>query len=231
LAEKGHALPPPPVDDGSDNEHGVINGGAAGGNIDQVTSDLWRQFLIDVANKAPNPRGAAHNSYSKLSHDERCSVGEDYYKNNKLRELWNSCHWKMAEKSEWTRAFDHLFPVDAHVTHSKAQNYQQCLYYMRWKEISGELRGANQRSLDAMRRSLRRRLDTLSWIPDACQDKMWPTTRPANSRFKRYPIDSTGPAPRLLFRVHPVETLVETEENQISEAELSDGQAAMEQGP
>jgi hypothetical protein len=200
LAAKGHALPPPIIDDGSDNEGG---GYSSSGGIDQVTSKLWRQFLADAANKAPNPKRMGYASYSKLSHEERRSAREDHYKNLNLAEIWNACYWKVANQSEWDRAFDNLFPAACQVTSSRVQNYYQCLYYTRWKEICGDLKGTKEglETLDAMRKSLKRRFNTLFWVPDAYQDKMWPTNLPAgNTRFRRFPPGSNGPAPRIIFR-------------------------------
>jgi hypothetical protein len=202
LAQKGHTLPPLALDDGSDNEGG---GAASRGGIDEVTSDLWRQFLADMANKAPNPKRIGDDLYSKLSHEERRSAGEDYYKNQDLSELWNACQWKFALDSEWSRAFDNLFPPATHVARSRVQNYWQCLYYPKWKEMCGDLRGTEDglKTLNAIRKSLKKRFDTLFWIPDAYQDKIWPTNFPRGSRFKRFPRGTTGAAPRILCRGQP----------------------------
>ena len=203
LAERGYRLPPPPVDDGSDNESEVDPGDGAFGSrgINQDITRLWRQFLVDVLHKSPNPRGAGSESYCKLTPAQRLEVQEDVYKSTDLSQVWNACQWRVARNNEWERAFGHLFPPVGHETPGNVQNYRQCLYYRYWKQA---LDDADKDSAEAIRQSIKDRVSGLAWLPDAAQDKMWPTSVAGRGRFNRYPPGSTGPAPRIILREEPV---------------------------
>jgi hypothetical protein len=197
LAEKGHTLPPPPEDDGSDIES-ETEADPNASDIDVSVSQMWRQFLIDLALKTPVARGATSPSYLKLSEGERTSVREDLYMNSTLSDMWRACQYKLASREDWTRAFDHLFPPRDHVTSATVQNYRQCKYYIKWKEICAT---ADESSVAGIRRQLKKKLDTLLWIPHAGQDKLWNTSQLA--KFVRLPPNSTGPAPRILIKQQP----------------------------
>jgi hypothetical protein len=196
LAGKGYALPPPPKDDGSDAE--TESEDNPNNDIDLDISQLWRQFLIDMAIKTPVARGAASPSYLKLSANARASVGEDFYQIVTLSDIWRSCQYKVASLDDWNTAFNHLFPPYDHKTSAKAQNYRQCKYYLKWKEICAT---ADETTVAGIRRQLKKKMNTLVWIPHACQDKLWPTA--TNHKFTRLPPNSTGPAPRILIKRTP----------------------------
>lgn len=198
LAERGYRLPPPVVDNGSDNEVDPGDRGFGSGNINQDVTKLWRQFLVDMINKAPNPADSSLDSYCKLTPKERLEVQESFYQNMDLSQVWNACHWREAEDSVWDRAFRHLFPPIGHKIRNKVQNYYQCQYYRNWKFI---LDKANPESAKAIRQSLKNRVLGLGWLPDASQDKMWPTK--GLPRFTRYPQGSEGAAPRIILHGKP----------------------------
>jgi hypothetical protein len=198
LAAKGHRLPPPPVDDGSDIE--MEGEPEITGDIDAEVSQLWRQFLIDVVIKSPNPRGGTTSSYLTISRQDRLTVGEDFYKNPKLSDMWTACQYKLAGTKELQLVFHHLFPPYNHKTPEKnVQNYLQCAYYRKWAEIRAT---ANETVVVAIRQELFKKLQALVWIPHAVQDRIWPTATTAPG-FTRLPPGTTGPAPRLLIRRTP----------------------------
>jgi hypothetical protein len=201
LAERGHRLPSPPIDENSDNEGAPDDRSPGNGDIDQQVTQLWRQFLVDVLNKAPNPKKNGSDSYCKLTPAERQSVDEEVYRSTDLSEVWNACQWRLAKEQEWDRAFSHLFPPVGHLTRAAVQNYRQCRYYQTWKAIAT---GGDRAAAEAIRRAIRTRVRSFGWLPDAAQDKMWPTkAMHAGGRFKRYPPGSTGPAPQILLRKNP----------------------------
>lgn len=76
LAEQGVALAPPTFDDASDVEDRPSTPDAEPQGIDAQISQLWRQFVVDVTSKSPNPRGSANSSYLKLDENERRSGNE-----------------------------------------------------------------------------------------------------------------------------------------------------------
>jgi hypothetical protein len=199
LAERGLRLPSPPVDDGSDNE-GPARHTNGTGDIDEEVTHIWRQFLVDVIIKSPNPKRAGRDSYCRLTHDERLLVHEALYENRNLSEVWNACQWRVAGLDEWRRAFNNMFPPAGHETNARVQNYLQCQYYLKWKETCAR---ADPQTSEAIRRAIKEKVFSLNWIPDAAQDKMWQTKEAVNGRFTRFPPDTKGPAPRVIFRKRP----------------------------
>lgn len=199
LEAAGHRLPPPPVDSGSDVSDTEAADGAEAtfGSIDASISQMWRQFLIDLSLKAPTPRGANKPSYLKLSKAERMDVNDSLYKNKCLSDMWNACQWKVGSKDDWDRTFNHLFPPRGHQTAGNVQNYTQCQYYTKWKEICEYTEAP---TVNAIRRALRAKMDEFYWMPHACQDKLWVTTQVSSKGFRRLPPGSTGPAPQIIVR-------------------------------
>jgi hypothetical protein len=105
LAERGLRLPSPPVDDGSDNE-GLARHTNSTGDINKEVTHIWRQFLVDVIIKSPNPKRAGRDLSCRLTHNKWLLVHEALYENRNLLEVWNTCQWWVAGLDEWRRAFN-----------------------------------------------------------------------------------------------------------------------------
>lgn len=196
LSEMGHELPPPVVDDGSDVEDELVDGPDHRG-INAQISTLWKQFLMDMVIKSPTKQGAKQ-PYCKLTQEQRLTVGEEPFENLMLSDTWNACQYKLASRDDWKRAFDHLFPPQDYVTSSTVQNYLQCQYYLKWKDLCATVK---KETIHAIRAKFRGRLSTFKWIPHACADKLWVTSQ--HAAFTRLPRGSTGAAPRILVRGAP----------------------------
>ena len=198
LAEQGHTLPPPSVDSGSDMNQGSNGIDDTGGDIDAKVSQMWQQLLLDVTVKTPVCRGATNDSYFTVSKKDRLSAGEQLFNNNKLSQMWIACQFKIGDKDDWRLAFNHLFPPHRTQTSQKVQNYVQSKYYLMWRDIC-EITDAV--TANAIHQQIWKKLFSLSWIPHACQDKMWPTSQKAG--FTRLPPGSQGPAPCILVHTTP----------------------------
>jgi hypothetical protein len=62
LVLKGHMLPPPPEDSGSDIKTEPDTDPNAN-DIDSAVTQMWRQFLIDIAYETPVPCGSTSPLY------------------------------------------------------------------------------------------------------------------------------------------------------------------------
>jgi hypothetical protein len=198
LSAKNLTLPPPAVDGGSDMEDDESADEGVG--IDKTVTQLYCQFILDMINKSPNPKGVTKPSYCVLDHEARLSVKEDVFKSPRLADVWRACQYKVCGKSDFKLAFNHLFPPRGHLTSPKVQNYLQCQYYMKWKEICAN---ADLNTVDEIRSEIRKRVFDLVWLPHATQDRMW-STKHLNG-FSQYPAtsDVTAAAPRILIRQRP----------------------------
>lgn len=141
LTHRGYKLPEPIVDEGSDQDMGSnneiqIQDSDDDEDIDSKLSKLWRQFLVDLTAKAPNPKNASSPLYCKLGAEEHLMVNNDTHKNSKLSDYWADCQWKIATKSEWTLIFDHLQPPKNKVLNGSVQNYNSTAYYLEWTALT-----------------------------------------------------------------------------------------------
>jgi hypothetical protein len=201
LARKGYKLPDPVVDEGSDqemgsdNEPGDQNSDDGDGDVDSKLSKLWRQFLVDLTAKAPNPKSANSPSYCKLTAEERLIVDDEVHKNIKLSDYWVDCQWKVATESEWTLIFDRLWPNKDRILTGAVQNYKSATYYLQWTTLTSD---SDIQTVSAMREEIRKRFNSLFWLPHAQTDRIWHTKFMPG--FKRSNgVDESKPAPRILI--------------------------------
>ncbi|KAG6874617.1 hypothetical protein C0992_007261 [Termitomyces sp. T32_za158] len=196
----GRRLPSPVHDDGSDV-------GDAGTPPPQMTvnafvSDLFRTFVSNIKAKSPNPRGSTNASYLKINDDERLSCDEAIFKTFALSQTFRHVSYKQATKEEWKRAFQWLFPDRGYKTTSGVQNYPDCTYFREWLKFVNNGENSEELIREA-RTAIWLRLRSWCWIPDARQDKMWPTTPLPG--FHRLPASTKPngkpyPAPRILLK-------------------------------
>ena len=112
----------------------------------------------------------------------------------------HACQYKRASKQDFKAAFDHLFPRPEHKTSAKVQNYLQCQYYVKWKEICAT---TDVLTANAIHSEIKRRVFRFGWLPHATQDRMWITRRLKG--FSQYPpgSSSNAVAPCILVRGQP----------------------------
>ncbi|KAF8958753.1 hypothetical protein BDZ97DRAFT_1667945 [Flammula alnicola] len=183
LAAQGYHLEAPGRDDGSDNEAPDSDDEEEVDmflqDIDMQLSVLWRQFLLDMTEKAPNMSGAGQVSYIKLNKLQRRQVDEDTYKNKVLSEYFKLCQWKIPDDKGWDIIFGHLWP-EKDVTKFAAQNYGQSDYYVSWGRLLD--RCPDDNTIKKVRRELRKRFNKLFWVPHAYPDKIWWTKNTERDR-------------------------------------------------
>ncbi|KAG6834649.1 hypothetical protein H0H93_008267 [Arthromyces matolae] len=201
-------LPTLPPDDGSDIDVDEMRDSPEPElTIDQLTTIIWGQFLIDVAAKSPNPEGIHRASYVRLTDVQRRNADETLFRNLNLPDIFNDVAFKSADHTVWERVFKWFFPPRGMQTSSKSQ-YTKCPYYLRWKALANR-EDLSDDTVATIRQELWRRLRTLAWIPDAQQDKMWTTSAVSGFRRwpdRRHPSGKSVAAPRILLRTGCVAT-------------------------
>ncbi|TFK30985.1 hypothetical protein BDQ12DRAFT_730072 [Crucibulum laeve] len=200
LEDRGFTLPPPDIDDGSDNDDMDIDDDEEEHlSLDDRLSVLWRQFLQDLMMKCPNPKGR-NESYCRLTILERSKVNEDVYMNKALSEIFNACQWKYAKTDDIERAFNYYWPVKTHQLPHKSQGYRQCRWYQDWKRLMDEVNGA---SATIMRKEIWKRFKKLLWVPVGTSDKIW-VSKGNGVGFERLPRGSEGAAPQIYTWFDPL---------------------------
>ncbi|KAF8869105.1 hypothetical protein BD779DRAFT_1682604 [Infundibulicybe gibba] len=194
------------IDDGSDLEEGDI--AEPEGTLDNTLSKIWRQFIVDLLSKSPNQKGAGSPSYLKIALKDRLISTDEVLKSKDLAKYWTDCAWKVAGAKEWEVAFRHLWPPKAHILVGAVQNYGNCSYYLKWKDLLSRMTDADA---EEVRKQIRARMDRLMWWPNAQQDRIWCTRVQRHFTLASSGQPQKGPAPQLLVRFRPRWTPAEDE--------------------
>jgi hypothetical protein len=204
LGERGYALPPRQFDagDGMDLEETEEPNNVPDETINGKLTAIWYQFLIDIIQKAPNPKGQINGSYCRLPKEDRLKVRDDFYQNRTLSDVWRVCQYKTALPDVWKNTFTRFWPSKDHTLSPSAQNYSTCRYYVDWKLFVSD---TPTDVVKASHTAIKEKFDALYWIPAATCDKIWNTNKAAKG-FTVLPVGYKGPAPQLLIRgkQHPV---------------------------
>lgn len=204
LARLGHCLNDIENDEGSDleDEEDIIPADpqpiAEENDIDIQLSHLWRQFLMDLAIKAPNMQGFASGSYCCLNPGQRRAVTEATYRDRKLSNFFNDCQWRIVSDKEWEVTFTRLFPPPGHVFPRGVQQYKTAQYQTLWISLKARM---DTGTYDKVRSKLLARSKTLYWLPAAANDRIWSTR--LDTLSSRPPGNPLALAPRVLVRGGP----------------------------
>jgi hypothetical protein len=175
-------------------------------NLDAPTwlSRLWYQFLSDVLQKCGN----SHNmpaSHCHLSVDDRRSITPETYKSLALALVFRHIQWQRITRDEMMTLFGAFWPDQTHLCRTDVQNYRTMLYYSTWKWRAGELSAAD---VNCVRNRLWSEFQTLEWMPEATQDRVWYYDRQPN--YSVLLRGHQGPAPRVVvFSQGPVSWNIE----------------------
>lgn len=203
LGARGLVLPPPTVDNGSDIEDwDSPPPEEPATTIDSFLSQLWRQFIIDITGKSPNQRGVGKRSYLRLNGPNAQELKENLYQNLAFSQIFRKVAYRAGNRNDWERAFKWLFPQRGFRASGAIQNYLQCPYFKQWIKFLEERKNSDE-LVTSTRHVLWRRLRGLKWIPDAQQDKIWPTK--VVNGFTHWPTptgDKLSPAVHVLLKEH-----------------------------
>jgi len=75
-------------------------------NIDMFLTNLFRQMVIDIKCKTPNPKGMAILSYSRLNQDDRNSPDEAPFQTLQLDIVFTAVWYTRAGYERWQMAFN-----------------------------------------------------------------------------------------------------------------------------
>ncbi|KAG6847637.1 hypothetical protein H0H93_006872 [Arthromyces matolae] len=169
--------------------------------VNIIATLIFKQCIVDIFCKSPNPEGAHRSSFLKRSEVQRRTFDESPFHTLALDTLFFAFAWRIGTLDDWQRCFKWLFPEPGTVIVGKGNQYATCPYFMKWKAFS------NRDDLDpelikAVRKAFWGRFRTYSWVPDISQDRIWPTSY--RRGFLRWPTNGLkGPrstAPRLLLK-------------------------------
>ena len=172
LVVRGSHLLTPPCDFQSDMEdeeqqQQQENNILQGNNIDEILTNVWHQFLLDITMKVLNMKHVANPSHCILTQCEHMIINEGTYQNPNLAAYFCNCQWKIAEPKEWNRTFNHLIPDWEFSLAGKAQNYSTMLYYNSWNVFKGRV---NKETFLVAHKVLKKWFNQLFWMAAAKSD-------------------------------------------------------------
>jgi len=201
LGPRGYELIAQPVDVVSDNEDRADDdSNGLPKDIDKELTRLWRQFLLDLTEKAPNMGSAGKPSYCVLDPAHRLQVNEATYQDKCLSNYFVRCQWKIGTEQEFRNAFNNLWPEKGKAKYN-AQNYKNCRYYVEWGRFLDSVR--DKETAANVRRALRKRFNRLFWIPHAQTDKIWWTKFDKTKPYLYHQTGNPQACPRVLVRGIP----------------------------
>ncbi|KAF9521468.1 hypothetical protein CPB83DRAFT_900692, partial [Crepidotus variabilis] len=189
---------PPDQDQGSDLDSDIDPNENFEPDVNQALTKIWRQFLLDIANRSSNPKANVESAYVKLSDIQKLAVTDETYQNLHLSDFFKACHWKVGTRAEWSRTFTHLFPVRGDERSGSTQNYKNMTYWLDW--TGDYLNNSNipNATIHLMRKHLYKRFNKLRWMPLAQRERVWVSKKPIVS-LRSYPETHTTAAPWVLI--------------------------------
>ena len=129
-----------------------------------------------------------------------------------LLDVFTDVSYRNASSTDWQRAFKWLFPEPGFKMKTTVQNYPSSPYFRMWMRFIED--PENLALISASWSEIWKQVRGWSWIPDAQQNKMWPTSFKLG--FTCWPSSSgrVPPAPRILLRSHTVPVFIEGDQNE-----------------
>ncbi|KAJ8690100.1 hypothetical protein PTI98_011560 [Pleurotus ostreatus] len=99
-----HRIQPMDQDEGSDlGDDDTVDDGLPG-NVNDALELIWKEFLVDLAEKSPNRSSRQDPSYCRLDANQRKRIRESAYIGDPT-EFFDDFQWKYASVEEWRRVF------------------------------------------------------------------------------------------------------------------------------
>ncbi|KDQ22060.1 hypothetical protein PLEOSDRAFT_1108039 [Pleurotus ostreatus PC15] len=166
-----HRIQPMDQDEGSDlGDDDTVDDGLPG-NVNDALELIWKEFLVDLAEKSPNRSSRQDPSYCRLDANQRKRIRESAYIGDPT-EFFDDFQWKYASVEEWRRVFSRLFPDKTQDVSGRVQGYHTTRWFQDWIKLRARVDSVG---LEDMRKQLKRRVNRFCWLPFAQTDKLWTT--------------------------------------------------------
>jgi hypothetical protein len=164
----------------SDEEDDEVMDGVVG--LDGRLNKIWHQFLSDVVQKCPNPKGRGY-SYCRLTHEGKLKASKHTYGPD-LSKTFRAVWVKKVSNKEWNSNIDTLFPPKGTVR-VHGPSYQNCRYFSSWMKLMGSVSKQAAVSISAEIRAIV--INDLRWLPAVEDKRMWRSGKGIMNGFSHYP--------------------------------------------
>jgi hypothetical protein len=142
---------------------------------------ILEQMYFDILQESPNKRSHREGAWTNIPQVLRQQLAtEDLYLQLELP--FEAVQYHISSAEEWTTHFNRFFPsaIPEHVF----QNFGKARYFNTYLDL---VRRLTPHRLGIVRTELRRKFDTLAWIPHTEGDRMWSTRKTTPGRWQYLP--------------------------------------------
>lgn len=150
-------------------------------SVTTTVQKILEQFFIDIIEESPNRKSVSQGAWTNipkvLRHQE---ANEALFQSFALP--FTAVQFAWCSPTEWEVHFNRLFPETER--EKRGQNYGKCSYFEDWIQL---MRSLNPASKTRVRKEVRSKFNTLSWVPYTQSDRIWCTRRAQGSKWSDLP--------------------------------------------
>ncbi|KAH8986188.1 hypothetical protein EDB86DRAFT_2809671 [Lactarius hatsudake] len=196
LADKGIQLPGLPQETGPDivaqqQDHMDEDIDSWQEGIDDKVSRIWRQFILDLFENAPNHRSSQEASHLLLTEQERKEATVEAFRDTDLSRLFSHVAVKVVEPPKWKELqFRRYFPPKGFTPPIRFQNFPRMRYFQEWNTMMESL---SSDDAQVVQDSFWQTFKTFKWLPLTDTDRIWNTKRVKGPQWTHIPQDNNKP--------------------------------------
>jgi hypothetical protein len=139
-------------------------------NPADTIAQLWLQSFSDFLQKIGAPKYPPNaSSWCRLDMQARVHAKPELFESSNLGLVFTSVMWRRAAKDEWDQAFSMLWP-DLNDIRKSSSQWRNLRYFQDWQLF---IAGLPRDRVTKVRKSIKKRFNTLYWIPAPARDKIW----------------------------------------------------------
>lgn len=142
---------------------------------------ILEQFFFDILQESPNKKSKTEGSWTNIPATLRHELGvEDLYMH--LDFPFHGAQYTVLAADKWVGHFDRFFPQK--VPERVGQNFGKARYFQMYLNLVSRL---SLQRLGEVRSELRRKFNSLAWIPHTECDRMWSTRKMTSGQWHSLP--------------------------------------------
>lgn len=142
---------------------------------------ILEQMFFDILQESPNKKSHREGAWTNIPREFRHQLGiEDLYLH--IEFPFHAIQYTISSPDNWAMHFDRFFPPA--VPQRSGQNFGKARYYHSYLNL---IRNLSRQKLSGVRCELRRKFNTLAWVPYTESDRMWCTKKMASSKWQSLP--------------------------------------------
>ncbi|KAI6010447.1 hypothetical protein BKA83DRAFT_4068589 [Pisolithus microcarpus] len=159
--------------------------------LKQKVQSILEQMYYDILHESPNKRCHTEGAWTNIPRALREQEAvEELYMRPELP--FYAVQYVIADQETWKVHFNRFFPPE--VPSWAGQNFGKCRYFHSYLDL---IRQLPRHRLRLVRAELRRKFDSMVWIPNTESDRMWSTKRSLSNRWTYLPNNGNMEGPKI----------------------------------